>query len=82
MAKELAEAIPGTVEWSEVIRTEIREAHTEWENANRFFQFASGKDQVDYAIHAIIAAEKRYTMLLRMAKQVNMKWPAWGRGLS
>lgn len=76
---QLAEAVPGTSGWAELIRKEIKEAHNEWQNAMRFFDFALGKDQVDYAIHAIIAAEKRYAMLLRMAKQANIQWPKWGR---
>lgn len=61
----------------ERLRTEIAEAHREWENANRFFNYASGKDQVDYAIYAIISAEKRYEMLLRIAKQTDGIWPVW-----
>lgn len=61
----------------EQLRTEIAEAQREWENANRFFDYASGKDQVDYAIYAIISAEKRYEMLLRIAKQMDGIWPVW-----
>lgn len=65
------------VEQMEQLRTEITEAHQEWENANRFFNYASGKDQIDYAIYAIISAEKRYEMLLRTAKQIRGNWPVW-----
>lgn len=59
------------------IRAEIVEAHREWENANRFFNYAIGKDQTDYAIHCMITAEKRYEMLLRLAKRTSTSWPAW-----
>lgn len=59
---------------------EIEEAKREWQNANRFFDYAVGQDQVDYAIYALISAEKRYEMLLRAAKQKNQKWPEWRRG--
>jgi hypothetical protein len=64
----------------ERLRKEITEALKEWENASRYFQYAEGSDQVDYAIYAIISAEKRYEMLLRKAKQLNGKWAAWGGG--
>ncbi|WP_245948028.1 DUF2508 family protein [Paenibacillus sambharensis] len=53
---------------------EIREAHRDWENARRHFEYASGKDQIDYAIFAIEAAEKRYEMLLRHAKNLQVDW--------
>lgn len=59
------------------LRMEIAEAHQQWENANRFFHYALGNDQIDFAVHAIITAEKRYEMLLRSAKQMNVKWPSW-----
>ncbi len=61
----------------EQLSQEITEAHQEWENANRFFNYAVGKDQVDYAIYAMISAEKRYEMLLRTAKQIKGTWPVW-----
>ncbi|MNE72182.1 hypothetical protein D3C80_1681010 [compost metagenome] len=60
---------------------EIKEALNEWENANRYFNYAVGKDQIDYAIYAIISAEKRYEMLIRKAKQIKGSWPAWGEEL-
>ncbi len=53
---------------------EIREAHRDWVNAHRHFEYAQGKDQVDYAIFAIEAAEKRYEMLLRHAKSLKVDW--------
>lgn len=65
----------------EQLRIEIKEALRDWENANRFFDYAIGKDQVDYAIYAIISAEKRYEMLLRTAKDMKGSWPAW-RGVA
>jgi len=53
---------------------EIQEAHRDWVNAHRHFEYAQGKDQVDYAIFAIEAAEKRYEMLLRHAKSLKVTW--------
>lgn len=59
------------------IKEDIKEALREWENAKRFFEYASGHEQVDYAIHAIITAEKRYAMLIHKAKQLKGPWPQW-----
>lgn len=55
---------------------EIHEAHRDWVNAQRHFEYAVGQDQVDYAIFAIEAAEKRYEMLLRQAKRMQVTWTA------
>jgi inhibitor of the pro-sigma K processing machinery len=40
------------------LKAEIEETLTQWENANRYFNYAEGKEQVDYAIFSIITAEK------------------------
>lgn len=53
---------------------EIEAAHREWVEAYRHFEYAMGKDQVDYAVYAIEAAEKRYEMLLRKAKTLKVEW--------
>ncbi|WP_219834910.1 YaaL family protein [Paenibacillus sp. R14(2021)] len=53
---------------------EIKTAKQEWENAQRFFEYAMGDDQIDYAIFAMAAAEKRYEMLIRKAKRMPLKW--------
>ncbi|MGO4549065.1 DUF2508 family protein [Paenibacillus sp. 2TAB23] len=78
MIKKQQEAIHKDSVLMEEIRKEIAEAHREWENANRFFEYAVGKDQIDYAIYSVITAEKRYEMLLRLAKHTSEKWPRWG----
>lgn len=49
---------------------EIRKAHTDWIVAHQKLDWAMDRDQIDYAIFALEAAEKRYVMLLRQAKQV------------
>ncbi|MBW7477753.1 YaaL family protein [Paenibacillus oenotherae] len=59
---------------------EIVAARRDWDNAQRHFEYALGRDQVDYAIFAIEAAEKRYEMLLRKAKALQLKWPQWYKG--
>ncbi|MEW9699214.1 DUF2508 family protein [Paenibacillus sp. SI8] len=48
---------------------EIRTAHQSWVAAQAHFEFALDKDQVDYAIYALEAAEKRFEMLIKQAKK-------------
>ncbi|CAG7648974.1 hypothetical protein PAESOLCIP111_05764 [Paenibacillus solanacearum] len=50
---------------------EIRKAHLEWEIAQKRFEYVTEKEQIDYSIYALEAAEKRFEMLLKQAK--NMK---------
>jgi hypothetical protein len=51
---------------------EIRVAHRNWINAQAQFEYALGKDQVDYAIFTLEATEKRYEMLVKQAKQLQV----------
>lgn len=57
----------------QVLLDEIRAAHAEWQHAMRRLDYALGADQVDYAIFALEAAEKRYEMLLKNAKRLNVR---------
>jgi len=59
------------------LQEDLRNSKRDWDNAIRHFDYALGKDQIDYAIFAIGAAEKRYEMLLRKAKAMNVDWPKW-----
>lgn len=51
---------------------EIRKAHTDWQTAQIQLNYVLDKDQIDYAIFALEAAEKRYEMLLRLAKKSDL----------
>lgn len=68
--------------WDQMLhlKTEIAEALKEWRQAEMYFQYALGQDQVDYAIHAMITAEKRYEMLIHKAKEIKGEWPKWEEG--
>jgi hypothetical protein len=48
---------------------EIGIARKQWADAQARLDWAVGKDHIDYSIYALEAAEKRYEMLLRLAKQ-------------
>lgn len=51
---------------------ELEEAKTNWQIAMKKLDYAVEQDQIDYAIYALEAAEKRYEMLLRHAKKLNL----------
>lgn len=48
---------------------EIRQSQLEWRNAQHRLEWVVGQDEVDCAIYDLVAAEKKYEMLLRLAKQ-------------
>lgn len=49
---------------------EIEQAKREWQQAHEQLDHAVGKEQIDYAIFALEAAEKRYEMLLKQVKDL------------
>lgn len=51
---------------------EIEIAHRDWVNAQHRFEYVLGNEQVDYAIYAMEAAEKRYELLIKQAKMMKM----------
>lgn len=53
----------------ELIYTEVIKAHRDWEHAYQAFQEAVGKDEVDFAIYTLEAAERRYQIHLKEAKR-------------
>jgi hypothetical protein len=50
---------------------ELQKAHKVWTNSQAQFNFALGKDQIDYAICCMEAAEKRYEMLLKQVRELH-----------
>lgn len=58
-----------------VLYEQIRAAHADWEVAFHRLDWAVQQDEIDYAIFALEAAEKRFEMLLRQAKQYT--WESW-----
>lgn len=51
---------------------EINQAKMEWSIARERLNYALEEDQIDYVIFMLEAAEKRYGMLLRNAKKINL----------
>ena len=60
-----------SIEDIEIINA-IEIAKIEWENAEKYFQYAKEPQMVDYAIHLQNAASVRYMHLLRMARDNNI----------
>ena len=52
---------------------EIEEAKRDWLNAGQKLDYVLEHDQIDYAIYALEAAERRYEMLLRKAKKMKVQ---------
>lgn len=52
---------------------EIKEAKKNWQIARKKLDYVTEQDQIDYAIYALEAAEKRYEMLLRRAKKMKLR---------
>lgn len=50
---------------------EVNNAHQDWIVAQKHFEWATDTDLVDQAIYAEVAAQKRYTYLLKKAKESN-----------
>ena len=53
---------------SELLQAVVQ-AQREWETAKKIFETVTDPDLVDYAIYRVQAAQKRYTYLLRQAKE-------------
>ncbi|MCS7464542.1 YaaL family protein [Paenibacillus doosanensis] len=51
---------------------EIDKAHKEWVTAQHRLDYVLEKEQIDYAVYALEAAEKRFEMLIKQAKQMNL----------
>lgn len=47
----------------------IEDARREWQTAREYFNSVTDPDLIDYAIHTLGAAEKRYVYLLRRARE-------------
>jgi hypothetical protein len=51
----------------------IRKAHREWQDAKWQLDYVDHPDQIDCAIYHFEATQKRYEMLIRQAKTVNLR---------
>lgn len=57
---------------------EIKEAKKEWDYAQLLFNYAVGQDEIDHAISLLEITEKRYDMLIKRAKRLNLQVITYG----
>lgn len=57
-----------------IILQEIAKAKLEWNSAEMKLNYVTETEQIDYAIYALGAAEKRYNMLIRQAKKAKISF--------
>ncbi|WP_068778098.1 DUF2508 family protein [Paenibacillus sp. GM2] len=80
---ESKELLPETLEPGQeeevkrMLYQEVNKARKEWEWAYMVFQEAVGQDNIDVAIYTLEAAERRYQIELKKAKQANVRWNAF-----
>nr|WP_308531413.1 DUF2508 family protein [uncultured Paenibacillus sp.] len=68
------------MEYKRELYAEVVNALKEWERARIAFQEAVGHDEVDVAIYTLEAAERRYQIQLKAAKQAQVDWDAFRNG--
>lgn len=56
---------------AELVYADVQKAKQEWERAMRQFEDALGKDEIDYAIYVLEAAERKYQIHLKRAKRLS-----------
>lgn len=57
---------------AEQLLAQVKVAHTEWVCAQKRLDYVVSEDEIDYAIFALETAEKRYGILLKQAKAMNV----------
>lgn len=57
--------------------SDAQAALAEWKRAYCAYQEAVGKDEVDFAIHTLEAAEIKYQIVLKEAKSAELNWCAF-----
>ncbi|GIP50893.1 hypothetical protein D3C76_245090 [compost metagenome] len=68
------------MDYKRELYAEVINALREWERARIAFQEAVGHDEVDVAIYTLEAAERRYQIQLKAAKQAQVDWDAFRNG--
>lgn len=68
------------LEYKELLYREVMRAKREWEQACWAFEEAAGEDEVDVAIYLLEAAERKYQIKLKEAKQAKVEWNVFKQG--
>lgn len=68
-------------EYKELLYRDVMRAKREWEQARWAFEEAVGNDEVDVAIYLLEAAERKYQIKLKEAKQAEVEWDIFKHGV-
>ena len=68
------------MDYKEQLYQEVCKARDEWRRACWAFEEAQGEEEVDVAIYLLEAAERRYQIQLKLAKQAKVDWDAFRKG--
>nr|WP_249043444.1 DUF2508 domain-containing protein [Paenibacillus faecis] len=68
------------MDYKEELYREVCKARDEWRRACWAFEEAQGEEEVDVAIYLLEAAERRYQIQLKLAKQAKVDWDAFRKG--
>lgn len=60
------------------LHAKVGAAHKEWQAAQQYFQTVSEPQLVDHAVHALIAAERKYMYLLHQLREGQKAAPGQG----
>lgn len=60
------------------LQAQVEAAHKEWRTAQQYFQSVSEPQLVDHAVHALIAAERKYMYLLQQVREGRQAAPEQG----
>ncbi|MEO3946112.1 DUF2508 family protein [Gorillibacterium sp. CAU 1737] len=63
-----------------ILLEDIRRAHEQWVIASERLNWVGVAEEIDYAVFAMAAAEKKYDMLLRQAKKLDWQDHAFYAG--
>lgn len=70
IAEKFGESRPPTAAYQmPTLADSVKHARTEWLNSQAYFETVSDPDLVDHAIYMMGATEKRYTYLLKKARE-------------
>jgi len=76
MSKPSAEQEPGVSVREKKFYAALEKVRGEWQTANSFFNLASEPQQIDLAVEAMAAAERKHMLLLKRGRRLGYRIPA------
>lgn len=76
MSKPSTEQGPGVSVREKKFYAALEKVRGEWQTANSFFNLASEPQQIDLAVEAMAAAERKHMLLLKRGRRLGYRIPA------